>query len=193
MERRITFSSTIRLKYKQNTKVTPIVVNRLYSFPSRYTWSEVVHELTTDNEKDSFHIDKLDEVCITVSDKVSNGIQFEPDLEEEIRVVHDFDKRLKYVIFDIMRDWPSTFDKSGDENNNTTNAFDIMMKNRRENVKFASKLDENAPRFNGKFSVNKRKNVKFITPPQIKNVRSCSTCSGVSIILFRKVILMIIN
>jgi hypothetical protein len=40
----ITFSSTVKLKYKQHTKLTPIVVNRLYSFPSRYTWSEVFND-----------------------------------------------------------------------------------------------------------------------------------------------------
>jgi hypothetical protein len=133
---------------------------------------EEEEELSTDDEKDSFHIGLH---------YVSNDMQFEPDLGEEIRVEHDVDKRLKYVTFDVIRDWPSTyFDKSGDENNNNTNAFEIMMKSMRENVKLASKLDENAPKFNGKFSVNKRKKVKFITPPKIKNVRSCSTCSGVS-------------
>ena len=47
---------------------------------------------------------KTDGIIISVTDKVSWVQVFEPDLEEEIRVVQEFDKCLKFVTFTILRD-----------------------------------------------------------------------------------------
>lgn len=148
---KIALSSSVRIKYKDASKVLPIVVNRLYSFSKRCTWNDVLNDLTTD---DGHNIDKLDEVTVSVSDKMANGVTFEPDFAEEIRVVHDFDKRLKYVQFDIIRDAPPSNDKNNNQtNSNAQNAFDVLMRkaNTQANSKVPSKLDETAPRFTGKY------------------------------------------
>ena len=47
---------------------------------------------------------KTNGIIISVTDQVSWVQVFEPDLEEEIRVVQEFDKRLKFVTFTILRD-----------------------------------------------------------------------------------------
>lgn len=63
-------------------------------------------------------------VSDSVSDKLSGGQVFEPDFEESIKIVQEFDKMLKYVTFTIVQDGQD------DVNNNTTtnaDAFDVLM------------------------------------------------------------------
>ncbi|CAC5366711.1 unnamed protein product [Mytilus coruscus] len=86
---------------------------------------------------------------------MAHGVAFEPDFNEEIRVVYEFDKRLKFVQFDILRDTPPS---SSDDNNNnqtnsnTQNAFDVLMgkATTKANSKMPSNLDETASRFTAK-------------------------------------------
>ncbi|XP_076079853.1 uncharacterized protein LOC143049956 [Mytilus galloprovincialis] len=83
---------------------------------------------------------------------MANSVTFEPDFAEEIRVVHDFDKRLKDVQSDIIRDAPPSNDKNNNQtNSNAQNAFDVLMRkaNTQANSKVPSKLDETAQRFTG--------------------------------------------
>ena len=75
---RITLSSTVKIKYKQTSKVVPLIVNRIYSFSKHCTWNDVLNDLTADGDHD---IVKLDEVTVTASDKLANGVTFEPDFE----------------------------------------------------------------------------------------------------------------
>ena len=64
---KIALSFSVRIKYKDASKVLPIVVNRLYSFSKRCTWNDVLNDLTTD---DGHNIDKLDEVTFCVSPRL---------------------------------------------------------------------------------------------------------------------------
>lgn len=145
---RITLSSTVKIKYKQTSKVVPLIVNRIYSFSKHCTWNDVLNDLTADGDHD---IDKLDEVTVTVSDKLGNGVTFEPDFEEPIHVVYNFDKKLKYVQFDVIRDSEPT-----DPNNNANvpkvpNAFDALM-SKSTQTRLPQKIDETSPRFTGTFN-----------------------------------------
>ena len=45
---------------------------------------------------------KTDDIVVSVTDKVFGGQVFEPDLDEEIRVVQEFDKLLKCITFTTM-------------------------------------------------------------------------------------------
>ena len=45
---------------------------------------------------------KMDHVAVTVSDKT--GHTFQPDYEEPIQVVQEFDPQLKFVTFTVHRD-----------------------------------------------------------------------------------------
>lgn len=145
MADRITFSSSVRLKY--NSKIKAIAVNKLYSFNKEWTWADILHDIT---DPDKFAIDKLDDIVITVSDKIQSVGGFEPDINEQIKVVHEFDNKLKFVQFDIIRETPA----ASDANNNppaasNTNAFEMLMSQSWSLSKIPSKIDVNAARFTG--------------------------------------------
>ena len=72
------------------------MVNRLYNFSKNDRWVDMLRDILADKEHD---INKLDEITVTVSDKLNDGNTFEPDFDEPIRIVHKFDKKLKYVQF----------------------------------------------------------------------------------------------
>ncbi|XP_048753853.2 uncharacterized protein LOC125665239 [Ostrea edulis] len=140
-------SSTVKIKYKHTSKVVPIIVNRLYSFSKHCTWNEVLNDLTADGDH---NIDKLDEVTVTVSDKLANGVTFEPDFEEQIQVVHNFDKKLKYVQFDVIRDLePNNNVPKGQNPPTCPTAFDVLMRKSSTLTKLPQKIDEASPRFTG--------------------------------------------
>ncbi|XP_055997718.1 uncharacterized protein LOC125665866 [Ostrea edulis] len=144
---RIALSSTVKIKYKHTSKVVPIIVNRLYSFSKHCTWNEVLNDLTADGDH---NIDKLDEVTVTVSDKLANGVTFEPDFEEQIQVVHNFDKKLKYVQFDVIRDLePNNNVPKGQNPPTCPTAFDVLMRKSSTLTKLPQKIDEASPRFTG--------------------------------------------
>ncbi|XP_056012384.1 uncharacterized protein LOC125679681 [Ostrea edulis] len=145
---RIALSSTVKIKYKHTSKVVPIIVNRLYSFSKHCTWNEVLNDLTADGDH---NIDKLDEVTVTVSDKLANGVTFEPDFEEQIQVVHNFDKKLKYVQFDVIRDLePNNNVPKGQNLPTCPTAFDVLMRKSSTLTKLPQKIDEASPRFTAK-------------------------------------------
>ena len=56
MDNKIALSSTVLIKYTRTSKVVPIIVNRLYSYPKSSTWNDVLNDLMGDNEH---NIDKL--------------------------------------------------------------------------------------------------------------------------------------
>lgn len=62
---------------------------------------------------DDFFLRKTDEICVTVSDR--SGHSFEPDLEEPIQVVQEFDSTLKFATFVVNRYASSS--KENDTNN----------------------------------------------------------------------------
>jgi len=56
MADRMTFSSSVRLKYQENSKIQEIVVNKLYSFPKDWTWADVLNDII---DPDEFSVDKI--------------------------------------------------------------------------------------------------------------------------------------
>ena len=67
-------------------------------------------------------------------------------------MVHNFDKKLKYVQFDVIRDSEPT-----DPNNNANvpkvpNAFDALM-SKSTQTRLPQKIDETSPRFTGTFNL----------------------------------------
>ena len=98
MADRMTFSSSVHLKYHENSKIQAIAM-KLHSFPKDWTWADVLNDII---DPDKFSVDKLDEIIVTVSDKIGGIYTFEPDINEQIKVVHKFDNRLKFVQFDII-------------------------------------------------------------------------------------------
>jgi hypothetical protein len=70
-------------------------VNKLHSFPKDWTWADILNDII---DPDKFSVDKLDEIIVTVSDKIGGINTFEPDINKQIKVVHEFDNRLKFVI-----------------------------------------------------------------------------------------------
>ena len=89
--------------------------------------------------------------CVTVSDP--SGHSFEPDFEEPIQVVQEFDFALKHATFVVNR-------YASEENNNECqpetsrngpNCFDILMKAQLQCTKLPQLLNEDAPRFTGLF------------------------------------------
>ena len=82
-----TLSSSVHVKI--GLKSRPIVSNRLYRFENTNTWHEVFVEVCDDD----FFQRKTEEICATVSDR--SGHSFEPDLEEPIQVVQEFDSALQ--------------------------------------------------------------------------------------------------
>ena len=84
-----TLSSSVHIKI--GLKSRPIVSNRLYRFENTNTWHEVFVEVFDDD----FFLRKTEEICVTVSDR--SGHSFEPDLEEPIQVVQEFDSALQFA------------------------------------------------------------------------------------------------
>jgi hypothetical protein len=84
-----TLSSSVHVKI--GLKSRPIVSNRLYRFENTNTWHEVFVEVCDDD----FFLRKTEEICVTVSDR--SGHSFEPDLEEPIQVVQEFDSALQFA------------------------------------------------------------------------------------------------
>jgi hypothetical protein len=82
---------------KIGLKSRPIVSNKLYRFENTKTWHVVFVEVCDDD----FFLRKTDEICVTVSDR--SGHSFEPDLEEPIQVVQEFDLALKFATFVVNR------------------------------------------------------------------------------------------
>ena len=70
-------------------------MNKLHSFPKDWTWADILNDII---DPDKFSVDKLDEIIVTVSDKIGGINTFEPDINKQIKVVHEFDNRLKFVI-----------------------------------------------------------------------------------------------
>ena len=62
------------------------------------TWNDVFDEVTDPEEVD---LKKTDQILVTVSDRA--GQTFEPDMEEPIQVVQEFDRRLKFATFTVNR------------------------------------------------------------------------------------------
>lgn len=123
MDGKFTLTSSVRVKFTGN-KIKPVVINRLYSYPNTLTWQEVYEDVA---DLEDINLGKTDTVVVvsdSVSDKLSGGQVFEPDFEESIKIVQEFDKMLKYVTFTIVQDGQD------DVNNNTTtnaDAFDVLM------------------------------------------------------------------
>jgi hypothetical protein len=72
------------------------------------------------------------------------------NINEQIKVVHEFDNRLKFDQFDIIREKSA----ASDANNNppaalNTNAFERLLSQNGSLPKILSKLDVNAARFTG--------------------------------------------
>lgn len=91
-----TLSSSVVVK--TDNKVKPIVSNRLYRFNNKKTWNDVFDEVTDPEEVD---LKKTDQILVTVSDRA--GQTFEPDMEEPIQVVQEFDRRLKFATDSLER------------------------------------------------------------------------------------------
>jgi hypothetical protein len=100
---------------KIGLKSRSIVSNRLYRFENTKTWHEVFVEVCDDD----FFLRKTDEICVTVSDR--SGHSFEPDLEEPIQVVQEFDLALKFATFVVNRY------ASSSEENDINNEFCIQI------------------------------------------------------------------
>jgi hypothetical protein len=66
-----------------------VVVNRIYNFLNKWSWKEVLQDVA--DLEDSGQT-KTNGIIISVTDQVSWVQVFEPDLEEEIQVVQEFDK-----------------------------------------------------------------------------------------------------
>ena len=66
-----------------------MVVNRIYNFLNKWSWKEVLQDVA--DLEDSGQT-KTNGIIISVTDQVSWVQVFEPDLEEEIQVVQEFDK-----------------------------------------------------------------------------------------------------
>ena len=120
---------------------------KLYSFPKDWTWANVLNDII---DPDEFSVDKLDKIIVTVSYKIGGIYTFELDINEQIKVVHKFDNRLKFVQFDIIRETPA----ASDANNNppaalNTNAFERLLSQSGSLNKILSKIDVNAARFTG--------------------------------------------
>ena len=136
---------------KIGLKSRPIVSNRLYCFENTKTWHEVFDEVCDDD----FFLRKTDGICVTVSDRL--GHSFEPDLEEPIQVVQEFDSALKFATFDVNRYASSS--EENDINNECEhetsstppNCFNILMKAQLQCTKLPQLLNEDAPRFTGLF------------------------------------------
>lgn len=142
-----TLSSSVVLK--SNGKIKALASNRLYRFNNKNTWANVFDDVLDPEE---FCMGKTDQVFVTVSDK--SGIEvYEPDMRETIKVVQEFDNKLKYVTFTVNR-YNSTDEE---ENNNVQaqgqearkNVFDVMMGGARQINKSPVKFDEKSPHFTG--------------------------------------------
>ena len=123
----ITFCANISLQYKDKLEKQNILKNRIYSFNSSDTWNDILYELL--NETDS-NIDKCDTVEISVSKSLNGGELFHPDCEEEIHILYEFNKNLKYVNFIITKEFcpeSRTEIDNGACSSSKENAFEIMM------------------------------------------------------------------
>ena len=149
-----TLSSSVIIKYNDNNKVKNIVSNRLYRYKHNLTWSNVFDEVVDENVE----LKKTDFVTVSVSSKTGAGVEcFEPDINEPICVVQEFDKRLKFATFTINRDAvdeDAVTHKDGN-NNKKADAFAIMMGTQTLSACNKDPIKINKDSLNGRFTVQK--------------------------------------
>ena len=119
---------TLCISISMNNK-SNICSNKLYEYTYDYTWQDIFSDVVDSLDDDDFQPHKTDEVSVSVTDKLSGTVVFHPDMLEEIRVVRNFDKHLKYCTFKIRR---SETTMSADIPPKTTqscekSAFDMLM------------------------------------------------------------------
>ena len=77
-------------------------------------------------DRENFNIHKIDEFTACLSDKITGTI-FIPDMEEQICIVKEFEKTLKFVVFMMHRDTEVGLASLSAREPTTTPQYDVFM------------------------------------------------------------------
>lgn len=139
-------SSTIPLCVSIQLNGERKISNRIYSFDSDDTWKQILTEVALEMDKTDMSRLKTatrGEISVQLSSKLHGSEIFYPDIEEEIKVVRQFDKSLKYVTYKINS---NTVDPVPPQR---ANALHHIMQTQTLCTKSAPKKDTNEKKFTG--------------------------------------------
>ncbi|WAR23522.1 hypothetical protein MAR_037191 [Mya arenaria] len=142
----ITFCCNISVNYVNQPEKRNILKNRIYSFNCSDSWNDLLADLLSETD---IHVEKTDTIELSVAKSLAGAELFHPDCDEEISVLHKFDKTLKYVNFCITKEHPSEISPEDTKTSSSTNAFSLMMEVPRK-IEKSPKMRAQGPRFTAK-------------------------------------------
>lgn len=141
----ITFCCNISVNYVNQPEKRNILKNRIYSFNCSDSWNDLLADLLSETD---IHVEKTDTIELSVAKSLAGAELFHPDCDEEISVLHKFDKTLKYVNFCITKEHPPEISPEDTKTSSSTNAFSLMMEVPRK-IEKSPKMRAQGPRFTG--------------------------------------------
>ena len=75
--------------------------NRIYGVDQDWTWGDIIHDLFSEFEEPILKSDTVEVSDFSSSLNVMPMEVIYPDLLEPVKIVHSFDKSLRFVVFKI--------------------------------------------------------------------------------------------
>ena len=156
MAEEVTFSVSVNLQ-KLGSKDT-IAKNVIRKLKTSYTWFDVfdivTEQIETIPKACIENFEKLSSISVSPRSQAAPLEVYHPDGYDQLSVLTDFDKALKYVTIDVKVPQDNDqccLEKDSGHSAATPNAFDLLMKSRSQSHRLPAKISTEKERFTGLF------------------------------------------